>query len=51
MAPDTSEPEDGQGAEEEDMEVSSQETMVVAGGSQDDDFGPTPPDPLKEMAW
>ncbi len=33
VAPDTSEPEDGQGAEEEDMEVSSQETMVVARGS------------------
>ena len=51
MAPDTSEPKDGQGAEEEDMEISSQETMVLAGGSQDNDFRLTPTDPLKEMAW
>ncbi len=33
------------------MEVSSQETVVVVGGSQDDNFGLTPLDPLKEMAW
>ncbi len=32
------------------MEVSSQEEVVTAGGSQDDDFGLTPPDPLKGMA-
>ena len=43
MALDTLETEDGQGAEEEDMEVSSQETMVAAWGSQDDDFRLTPP--------
>ena len=51
VALNTSEPEDGQGAKEEDMEISSQEMVVAAGGSQDDDFGPTPLDPLKEMAW
>ncbi len=45
MALDTSETKDGQGAEEEDMEVSSQETIVVARGSQDDDFGLTPQTP------
>ena len=33
------------------MEVSSQETMVAARGSQDDNFGLTPLDPLKEMTW
>ncbi len=49
MAPDTSEPEDGQGAEEEDMEISSQEMVVAARGSQDNDLRPTPPDPLKGM--
>ncbi len=45
MAPDTSEPDCDQGAKEEDMEVSSQEMVVAAGGSQDDDFRPTPQTP------
>ena len=45
VALDTLETKDGQGAKEEDMEVSSQETMVAARGSQDDDFRLTPPRP------
>ena len=45
VALDTLEAEGGQGAKEEDMEISSQETVVAAGGSQDDDFGPTPQTP------
>ncbi len=44
VALDTSETEDSQGVEEEDMEVSSQETIMAARGSQDD-FGLTPLDP------
>ncbi len=34
------------------MEISSQEMVVAARGSQDNDLGPTPPpDPLKGIAW
>ncbi len=49
MAPDTLKSEEARGAKEEDMEVSSQEMVITAGGSQEDDIWATPPDLLQGM--